>query len=1167
MEGTYKGKSMTDYLLRIFPVSYHPNGTAVLHQRIIIDCWIDEQQTDESNPDEGVFSIFNSTRPTGPVKYLIITHEDLAPYLEDLAIWKSQKGIFTKIVTTREIDEHYSMRDIQSEMRAYVQEMESMYDLDYLLLVGDINLVKTRNTKNLYPETMYGEPSTFATDGYFSCISPGTSWNSDGDGSFVEEGELDDAIPDLAVGRIASNDGDLINGLVKTLINREKDFTWDQEMEKAVFIAGDPQNVEGYPPDTLQYFWETYASDVFSDRETIYYDGTGTLPFSATSFKDTVGDTYQAICYFSHGTQTGLPGLFSNTQVSSMHTTGPEGMFFTMACLTGYFDSTSTECFAEAMTENSNKGVLGYVGSSRLAVGGIDTVYSGDAPGLEEDYWRAIKKVNDGELRPTVGDIYREAVTHFSTSFYPFPTSYYYYSAQRTFLEYNLFGEPEAPLFLHEPQRLRMEYNVSSDNRSVWAKVTNETGNPVEGSQVTVFRYGELGVTGTTKSNGEIVLDIPPSNGGMVNITASKPGELPTNSSFSLPDELAPTAVYSITPSDPDGFNDLYITFPIVELMGDEPVEVNFTFQGQNSKWSKGTTSFKGLEGPNLITFQVRDRVGHVSRPVSFNFTVDTTPPDILIDTKPDPPDGLNGWFNRVPLISLNSTEDIVAAYYRIDSDPESQYTGPFTLINGVHQVAFRVFDAAGNMNISDSTFKVDIMKPYSTLSVSHDPDGESGYYVTRPTIMVKAFDENGARAQYRWDEGNWSDIEGSIYPPEGTHFLEYRAVDATGNMEERINFQWFRFDPEPPMLNISIDPEQPDGMNGYYVTRPTVTATIDPSEVSTADIYLVLSEPGKGYSWINDSIKVTGSLMIPEGNWILNFMARDEAGNQHFPIPLEVRIDMTPPDLMINLTPDQPDGENRWYTSTPVLSVLNISEDSLPLFRMDNSSEWEPISGFMELPPGKHTVDVKAVDTAGNEGGWENFGYMYDNEDPTASLTAEKRTYFVNETVEVYAGGSFDENGPLIYRYNISDGRSTLWMETWMWNFTINRTGNYTISVTVKDQSGRTNTSFPIAVETIERPPPPPVINDDLQYEVYDPYPADTHSWTNAAAEEARFIRGGIILILLLIIAILLILVVRKANIKEVEWEGEDDWLDEDWVDIDLDAIPEEEPDVLIFE
>ena len=51
------------------------------------------------------------------------------------------------------------------------------------------------------------------------------------------------------------------------------------------------------------------------------------------------------------------------------------------------------------------------------------------------------------------------------------------------------------------------------------------------------------------------------------------------------------------------------------------------------------------------------------------------------------------------------------------------------------------------------------------------------------------------------------------------------------------------------------------------------------------------------------------------------------------------------------------------------------------------------------------------------------------------------------------------------------------------------------------------------------------------------------------------------------LIIAILLLLVIRKVRVKEVEWEGDDDWLNEDWVDVDIDEEPVYEPDVIIFE
>jgi hypothetical protein len=138
--------------------------------------------------------------------------------------------------------------------------------------------------------------------------------------------------------------------------------------------------------------------------------------------------------------------------------------------------------------------------------------------------------------------------------------------------------------------------------------------------------------------------------------------------------------------------------------------------------------------------------------------------------------------------------------------------------------------------------------------------------------------------------------------------------------------------------------------------------------------------------------------------------------------------------------------------------------------------------------------------------------------------------------------------------------------MDSPLWDFSFNSTGEYNLTVTVMDQSGRMNRSRNITITVIERP----VIPDnepDLIIEPFDPDPLEEKGWTDTGIEERRFVKGGIILILLLIIAILLILVVRKKRIKEVVWEGEDDWMNEDWVDIDLDEEPTIEDDVLIFE
>ncbi|MFW3146734.1 MAG: C25 family cysteine peptidase [Thermoplasmatota archaeon] len=1114
-------------------------------------------------------TFFSENRPTGPVKYLIITHEDLVEGVRPLANWKSQRGVFARIVTTEEINSMYGSGDIQYKMRRFVQEMEQLYDLDYLLLAGDIGLVRTRNTLNLYPEVMYGEPSTFATDGYFACVDPETSWNKDGDSSYVEIGEMDDPLPDMAVGRLAVDSLSQLSQLVRNYIDRERNFTWESEMEKAIFIAGDPQSVPGYPPDTLDHFWSTYGSSVFSGRETIYYDNSGTLTFGASSFRDTVGDKHQAICYFSHGTQTGLPGLFSSSQVSTLHDTGPEGSFFAMACLTGYFDG-STDCFAETITTTPGKGLLGYIGSSRLAVGGIDTQYEGDAPGLEEDYWRMVKEAASGNITPTVGDIYRGAVTHFVDSFYPFPTNYNGYSAFRTYLEYNLLGEPEAPLFFHPPERLNLQFELSRDNTSVQAFVTNSTGHPIENATVSLFREGQLGVAGRTNSSGYVNISIPPSNGGIVNITASKPGELPSNSTLVLPDHLTPFPLYSIDPPQPDGWNNTYKTHPIITMKGDEDVLVEWLLDGVQM----GADLFSplvvyGPEGHHEISFRVTDHVGHVSNWTSFNFTVDTTAPELFIRTDPEVPDGLSGWFTSIPRVYVESNEELTEIYYKIGGLAETPYLEPVELYNGEHSITFRALDKTGNQNTSTGIIKVDLTSPYSTMTVSHGPDGDNGYYINPPSIVLEGFDDNGASIVYRWDGGGWTNYTAPIYPPFGVHFLEYRAIDSTGNNETTTNFQWFKYDPFPPELIIKVDPEIPDGANGWYVTNPKVNATINGTEFSQSSIHFVIAQPGQGFDWSNDSMRAQEIMIIPEGEWMLYFLAVDEAGNQDYPNPLRFKVDTTPPVLTVNITPTQPDGANGWYITNPTVKIDNISRDATGYLSMDGNSTWMEITeNGLELPEGVHSFNVLSVDQAGNEGSIYEFSYRADLLDPTAVVSSPRSQYFINETVTFDATASYDENGIVSYLFESFDGLSSSWLKAPQWITTFNRTGNYSIMVRVLDPSGRNSTSHSLNV-TILEPPPQPMIDDDPPDGLipYDPTPERPSSWTNPSKEERKFIRASIILILILVISILLILVVRRSRIKEVDWEDEDSWLDEDWVDVDLDEEPVIEEDVIIFE
>ena len=170
------------YSLKINPVEFDPKGASrAFHEAKIKYSVSDNHRRSTIEKDND---------PKGPVKYLMITSPSLVEALRPLAEWKSHKGLFARIATTDEIDGNYNDGDLAFKMRKYIQEMESAHDLDYLLLVGDWDTVPTRTTVNSYPLSMYGEPSTFATDHYFACVDENTTWDDNENGDAAADKRL-----------------------------------------------------------------------------------------------------------------------------------------------------------------------------------------------------------------------------------------------------------------------------------------------------------------------------------------------------------------------------------------------------------------------------------------------------------------------------------------------------------------------------------------------------------------------------------------------------------------------------------------------------------------------------------------------------------------------------------------------------------------------------------------------------------------------------------------------------------------------------------------------------------------------------------------------------------------------------------------------------------------
>ncbi|MBN1862007.1 MAG: hypothetical protein JW840_11180 [Candidatus Thermoplasmatota archaeon] len=101
--------------------------------------------------------------------------------------------------------------------------------------------------------------------------------------------------------------------------------------------------------------------------------------------------------------------------------------------------------------------------------------------------------------------------------------------------------------------------------------------------------------------------------------------------------------------------------------------------------------------------------------------------------------------------------------------------------------------------------------------------------------------------------------------------------------------------DTTPPVTTISFDPPNPDGYNGWYVSNVTVTLNATDNESGVYKIYCSLLPPGEAYT--------EPILLSQDGIYVISFWSVDFAGNAETPKSAMIRIDKTPPIIVLEYT------------------------------------------------------------------------------------------------------------------------------------------------------------------------------------------------------------------------------------------------------------------------
>src|SRR5436309_3202249 len=413
-------------------------------------------------------------------------------------------------------------------------------------------------------------------------------------------------------------------------------------------------------------------------------------------------------------------------------------------------------------------------------------------------------------------------------------------------------------------------------------------------------------------------------------------------------DTIPPTTVAAL--SGQEGSNGWFVSNVTVFLNATDALSglANLSYRIDNGSWQTYSAPFLLTEGVHQVDFLAIDLAGNVEPLQSLYVAIDTTPP---------------------------TTSATVT--YRVDQGAWQLYLAPFVLSEGEHQIDFFATDVAGNAEpIRSAYVAIDSTPPTTSASVSGSV-GSNGWFVSNATVSLNASDSLSGVAgiSYRIDAGPWKDYSGPFLVSEGTHTIEFFALDLPGNAEAIRS------------ITVSVDTIAPSsiadlsgqsGANGWFVSNVSVSLNASDATSGVAAIWYRID--GGGWTLF------AGPFVLAEGRHQVDYYAVDQAGNVEPVNSVDVGIDTTPPTTSASLAGTA--GENGWYVSNVTVTLTasdGTSGVATLVYRVDGGA-WLTYSVPFALQDGVHTIDYFATDVAGLVEPQESVAVQIDTIPPTTA-------------------------------------------------------------------------------------------------------------------------------------------------------------------------------------
>ena len=514
-----------------------------------------------------------------------------------------------------------------------------------------------------------------------------------------------------------------------------------------------------------------------------------------------------------------------------------------------------------------------------------------------------------------------------------------------------------------------------------------------------------------------------------------------------------PTVINVISPANNAFYNTTTIA---LNVTSDNTITLwMYNLNGSGNVTFNPNTTINAQEGSNTLEVYALDSGGFWIYS-AVNFTVDTTPPVILV-TSP-----ANGSLYLTKNITINATaSENVSWHMWINGKVTQNPVFPLNINveDGLNRVILHATDAAGNVDSLEVQFTVDTSPPYAVPSAEYLRVDVNSVYNLTWTL----FDNVGGGYYRVLRNGSiieawrpWRNASTVTVPVDTSVVGSYNYILQFNDSSGWMNITKVKVevvDPNPPNITI-ISPRN----NTYYRSR-TITVNATSDRVVHTWWYSINASANKSFTKNMSSAVYENIVVAADGYHLLEIWANSTAGNLSRAV-VYFYVDTTVP--VINITSPS----NITYPSFRI--PLRVTADE-KIFSWNYSLN----GGFnvtfnpnttIDAQEGKNHIMVYALDRAGNLG----HGEVYFSVDttppgPVGNLTATPgvRSILLNWTnppdgdfagVEVWINGRLNVSlNSTFTSFNVEDlAPATTYTISLRTLDTIGNTGNWS-NITVK--------------------------------------------------------------------------------------------------------------------